>query len=202
MEYILDESTVDPDPILQFRKWYDEASAVQQNFPNAMSLATATPGGVPSVRIVLLKDVDSDGFVFFTNYNSRKSRELVQNPHAELCFHWSVMERQVRIGGVVERVSVEESEEYFRTRPRESQLGAHVSPQSEVIGNREELDRKMNEIAEAFKGKEVPRPGHWGGYRVKPLRIEFWQGRQARLHDRLLYTRTNNSAWKIQRLAP
>ncbi|MBI1803224.1 MAG: pyridoxamine 5'-phosphate oxidase [Ignavibacteriae bacterium] len=202
IERILDEQTVPPDPITEFKAWYDEATAVQPILPNAMSLATATPDGKPSVRIVLLKSFDAHGFVFYTNYNSRKSKELALNPNVELAFWWPMLEHQVRIEGVVEKVSSQESDEYFQTRPRESQIGAHASPQSDVIATREELDRRMEMLEKQFAGKLVPRPPHWGGYRVKPSRIEFWQGRQSRLHDRIVYTLRGNGSWKIQRLAP
>ncbi len=202
VERTLDERTAHPDPIIQFKEWFDEASAVQPILPNAMSLATAAPGGKPSVRIVLLKHADAHGFVFFTNYNSRKGKELGLNPSVELCFYWPELERQVRIEGVAVSVSAEESDEYFRTRERTSQIGAHVSPQSEEIAGREELDRKMEDLEKHFEGKEIPRPSYWGGFRVKPSRIEFWQGRQARLHDRLVYTRLVDGSWKIRRLAP
>ena len=202
IERTLDERTVHPDPIVQFQQWYDEAIVVHPIHPDAMVLATSTSDGKPSVRTVLLKNADTRGFVFFTNYHSRKGKELAHNPNVELCFYWHSLERQVRIEGIVEKVSAGESDEYFRTRPRESQLGAHVSPQSDVVASREELERKMTALEKQFAGKEIPRPQHWGGYRVTPSRIEFWQGRQARLHDRILYSRTSDGSWKIQRLAP
>jgi len=201
-ERTLDEKSVHRDPIIQFQQWFDEASAAQPIHPNAMSLATASTSGKPSVRIVLLKQVDARGFVFFTNYGSRKSRELESNPSVELCFHWPAFERQVRIEGIPEKVSPAESDEYFKTRPRGSQLSTHASSQSETVANREELDAKMALLEKQFEGKEIPRPAHWGGYRVKPVKIEFWQGRQARLHDRILYTKSKDGGWRIERLAP
>lgn len=199
---ILDERTIDPDPIVQFQKWFREANRVKINLPNAMSVATASRSGQPSVRMVLLKDFDHDGFVFFTNYNSRKGRELLENPRVELMFWWGALERQVRIGGKIEKVTRRESDEYFHTRPRESQIGAHASPQSESIGSREELERKADELGRKFSGKQIRRPRNWGGYRVRPVSIEFWQGREARLHDRILYTKSKGTHWKILRLAP
>jgi pyridoxamine 5'-phosphate oxidase len=198
----LDKLNVDADPIKQFHVWYDEAEQTGITLPNAMTLATATRDGIPSARIVLLKKVDEKGFVFFTNYNSRKSVELLHNPRAALVLHWQLLERQVRIEGAIEKVSDGESDEYFHLRLRESQIGAIVSPHSEVIENRESLDRKAKELLHIYEGKTIPRPSYWGGYRVIPERIEFWQGREARLHDRIVYERSQATAWKINRLAP
>jgi pyridoxamine 5'-phosphate oxidase len=198
----LDKLNVDADPIKQFHVWYEEAEHAGITLPNAMTLATATRDGVPSARVVLLKKVDEKGFVFFTNYNSRKSVELLHNPRAALVLHWQPLERQVRIEGTIEKVSDDESDEYFHLRLRESQIGAIVSPQSEVVENREELERKVKELQRTYEGKTIPRPSYWGGYRVIPARIEFWQGREARLHDRIVYERSKDAVWKIFRLAP
>lgn len=201
MPNALDEQSIHSDPIVQFRRWYESASA---NVPlhSAMALATVSDEGVPSMRMVLLKGVDEEGFVFYTNYVSRKGRELARNPRAALLFHWQVMERQVRIEGMVERVSDAESDAYFRTRPRESQISAIASPQSEYIASREDLERMHGEIEKKFGKGEIPRPAHWGGYRLKPIRIEFWQGREARLHDRIVYERQSGGKWIMSRLAP
>src|SRR5687768_17223500 len=167
-----------------------------------MTLATADAAGVPSARVVLLKGLDRGGFVFFTNYKSRKGLELEVNPRAALCFYWQALERQVRVEGAVERVSRTASEEYFRTRPVEAQLGAWVSEQSHEIPSRAELDRRISQYTARFAGGPVPTPEHWGGYRVVPSRVEFWQGRPSRLHDRLVYERTEAGGWTIRRLAP
>jgi len=198
----LDILNVDADPIKQFHAWYEDAEHAGIALPKAMTLATATRDGVPSARIVLLKKVDEKGFVFFTNYNSRKSVEMLHNLRAALVLHWQPLERQVRIEGTIEKVSDDESDEYFHLRLRESQIGAIVSPQSEVVENREELERKAKELLRTYEGKTIPRPSYWGGYRVIPARIEFWQGREARLHDRIVYERSQATAWKIIRLAP
>ncbi len=174
----LDESTVEREPVRQFRGWFDDAIA----------LATATSDGRPSARVVLLKEVDERGFVFYTNYRSAKAKELEENPRGALVFYWLGLDRQVRVEGTVERVSAQESDEYFKTRPRESQLGALASPQSDVIESR---DVRL-----------IDRPAHWGGYRLKPERVEFWQNRPGRLHDRILYERQTDGSWTISRLAP
>jgi len=197
----LTEADIDPDPIKQFQIWFDQALAANILEPNAMTLATATKEGIPSARIVLLKGVSDRGFVFYTNYDSHKGRELTENPHAALVFLWQALERQVRIEGTVEKVSDEETEAYFHSRPRASQLGAWVSQQSQVIPNREVLDQQLAELAQKYQDQEIPRPPHWGGFRVVPRAIEFWQGRPSRLHDRLRY-RLNNNQWTIERLAP
>jgi pyridoxamine 5'-phosphate oxidase len=198
----LDEKTVDPDPLQLFRRWFDEAIASGSRLPDAMTLATATKDGKPSARMVLLKQVDDQGFVFYTNYNSRKSRELDENPNAALVCYWVGLDRQVRVEGSVERVSAAESDEYFKTRPRESQLGALASPQSEVIESREFLEKRFQDFEGMYRDRSVSRPAHWGGYRLKPERIEFWQNREGRLHDRILYERQPDESWIIKRLAP
>lgn len=199
----LDETSVDRDPLRQFRSWLEQALSAGLREPNAMTLATATPDGIPSARIVLLRGFDERGFVFYTNYSSRKGSELAANPRAALVFYWAELERQVRIEGSIERVTAEESDAYFRTRPRGHQLGAWVSEQSRVIAGRDELERELSEIEIRFSGQEVPRPLHWGGYRVLPSVIEFWQGRPNRLHDRLRYRRLAESdGWALERLAP
>jgi pyridoxamine 5'-phosphate oxidase len=197
----LDERVIDRDPINEFKRWFDDAVASGMKLPEAMTLATATPDGTPSARVVLLKSVDTDGFVFYTNYSSAKARDLEANPAAALVFYWSQFDRQVRVQGVVEHVTPEESQAYFRTRPRESQIGAWASPQSEVIENRETLEARVAELEEIYGDREIECPEHWGGYRVKPTRIEFWKGRLGRLHDRIVYER-DGAGWKISRLAP
>jgi pyridoxamine 5'-phosphate oxidase len=198
----LDEKTIDPDPIRLFRRWFDEAIASGSRLPDSMTLATATKDGRPSARMVLLKQVDDDGFVFYTNYESNKARELDENPRAALVFYWTQLDRQVRVEGRVERISAAESDEYFRTRPRDSQLGALASPQSEVIEGREVLEQRFRDLDAIYRDREVERPEHWGGYRLKPERIEFWQNREGRLHDRILYERQPDGSWTIKRLAP
>ena len=191
-----------PDPIVQFKRWYEEALAARLEKPDAMTLATASTEGHPSARIVLLKTVDEAGFVFFTNYKSRKARELAENPWASLVFLWDPLGRQVRIEGPVEKTTLEESDDYHHNRPRGSQLGALVSRQSEVITNREALDQRLDKLTIRFEGKEIPRPDFWGGYRLRPTTIEFWQHRDNRLHDRLRYCRQETGPWVIERLAP
>ena len=197
----LAERDADPDPIRQFERWFADAVSAQVPEPNAMTLSTSTRDGVPSARIVLLKGVDADGFVFYTDYRSRKGAELAENPLAALTFLWKEIERQVRITGAVARVSTQESEAYFRTRPPGSRLGAWASHQSSVIANREQLDARLREVTERFADGEVPLPPHWGGFRISPDEIEFWQGRPDRLHDRLLYRR-GERGWEISRLSP
>jgi pyridoxamine 5'-phosphate oxidase len=197
----LDEKDVSRDPIDEFARWFAEAQAAAVEEPNAMTLATATPDGRPSARVVLLKGFDQRGFVFFTDYRSRKGEELEANPHAALAFHWAEVERQVRIEGTVTRTSLEESELYYRTRPLGSRLGAWASHQSRTIASREELEAELREIERRFSGPDVPLPPHWGGYRVTPESLEFWQGRESRLHDRIRYLR-DGERWKIERLSP
>ena len=197
----LDEHEVDRDPVRQFSLWFDQAVAAQLREPNAMTLATAPRDGVPSARIVLLKEFDERGFVFFTNYASQKGRELAENPHAALVFFWNDLERQVRIQGTVERVPTAESEAYFKVRPVKSRYGASVSPQSSTIPGRKWLEERMAALEAEFGEQGPPRPEHWGGYRLAPQAIEFWQGRRSRLHDRVLYTREAEE-WSITRLAP
>ena len=201
----LDEVGVSPDPFQQFSKWFDQARKAELQEPNAMTLATVAPGtdglARPSARIVLLKGFDARGFVFFTNYESRKGQELAANPLAGLLFHWVALEREVRIEGRVDKVSGEESDAYFASRPRGSRIGAWASPQSQVIRDRQWLEDEFAETAETFKD-DAPRPPHWGGYRLAPEVIEFWQGRHSRLHDRIVYRLQPDGAWKIERLAP
>ena len=198
----LREADVDPDPLRQFRTWFAQAVAAGVPQAEAMTLATATPDGRPSARLVLLRGCDERGFVFYTNYESRKGRELAANPRAALVFFWQPLHRQVRIEGHVERVTPAQSDAYFRTRPRDSRLGAWVSPQSQVIPGREFLERRLEELQERHGGTEVPRPPYWGGFRVVPETIEFWQGRGGRLHDRLCYRKAPPTGWVLERLAP
>ncbi len=198
----LDENVIDRDPIKQFQLWFNDAIAARLTLPEAMTLATATTEGKPSARMLLLKQVDHNGFVFFTNYQSAKAVELDTNPYAALVFYWPQLERQVRIEGKVDRTSAEESCEYFQTRPRESQIGAWASPQSEVIPGREVLVQRAKELETFYRDREIDCPEHWGGYRLAPDRIEFWKGRIGRLHDRILYEREADGGWSIKRLAP
>src|SRR5271165_5134319 len=197
----LTEAEVDPDPIQQFSKWFAEALNAEVPEANAMSVATVGPNGRPSSRILLIKDFGPHGFSWFTNYESRKSHELQANQFAALLFHWIELERQVRIEGRVERLSEAESDAYFHSRPVKSRLGAHASAQSEPIASREALELQYAETEKRF-GDNPPRPPHWGGYRLIPDAIEFWQGRPSRLHDRLLYTRQTDNRWLISRLSP
>lgn len=196
------ETEVADNPFLQFGDWWQQAIESEIDEVNAMTLATASLEGVPSARIVLLKAYDEKGFVFFTNYESAKGQELAENPKASLLFFWKELERQVRITGLVEKVSTAENDEYFLSRPTGSQVGAWASPQSHVIENRSWLENRVKELDVKFKTEPLTRPAHWGGYRVKPVIIEFWQGRSSRLHDRIQYTLQDNGGWKIERLAP
>jgi len=197
----LTENGVENDPIAQFARWYGEAQAVVKPLPEAVALATATPAGHPSLRMVLLKGFDAHGFVFYTNYRSRKGRELARNPRAALLFYWGEFERQVRIDGRVEKLMARESDEYFATRPRGSQLSAWASPQSALVAGRGPLERRFAAFARKYPDA-VPCPPHWGGYRLVPEALEFWQGREDRLHDRILYRRVRGGRWRIERLAP
>jgi len=197
----LDEKTIDRDPIRQFQLWFNDAFAAGLPLPEAMTLATATPDGRPSARMVLLKQVDHDGFVFFTNYRSAKAEELDANPYAALVFYWAKLDRQVRVEGSIVKTSAQESCDYFKTRPRESQIGAWASSQSQAISSREVLEQRARELEALYLDREVDCPEFWGGYRLKPERIEFWKSRVGRLHDRILYQRDANG-WSITRLAP
>lgn len=204
-DYMLEELTetaAAPNAITQFTAWWHEALASNIDEVNAMTLATCTPEGVPAARIVLLKGYDDNGFVFFTNYESQKGQELAANPRATLLFFWKELERQVRITGLVQKIGAGESDDYFNSRPEGSKIGAWASPQSHVIESREWLNARVEQLTAQNAGKPVERPPHWGGYVVKPVSIEFWQGRPSRLHDRLLYTLQDNGQWLIERLAP
>ncbi|MEN9272737.1 MAG: pyridoxamine 5'-phosphate oxidase [Gloeomargarita sp. DG02_4_bins_56] len=194
--------TADPDPWVQFQQWFAEACAAPIREPNAMTLATVDAQGHPDARIVLLKGFDPQGLQFFTNMNSAKGRELAQQPQAALVFWWEPLERQVRFRGEVTPLPPELSDAYFRQRPRDSQLGAWASPQSQVIPNREVLEQRFAQLAQEYAEREIPRPPHWGGYRLAPHTIEFWQGRPSRLHDRICYHRQPAGTWRQTRLAP
>lgn len=197
----LSEADVDHDPIRQFGKWFDEALKAHVPEANAMSVATVSAEGKPSSRILLIKEFDARGFVWFTNYASRKGQELAANPHAALLFHWIELERQVRIEGRVEKIAAEESDAYYDSRPLLSRLGAIASEQSRPADSRAALEKRFAEVQQQY-GDHPARPPHWGGYRLVPEAIEFWQGRSSRMHDRVLYTRTEDGAWRIQRLQP
>jgi pyridoxamine 5'-phosphate oxidase len=197
----LDKADVDPDPIVQFHEWFEKVIDADLHEPNAMVLATATRDGRPSARTVLLKGYDEQGFVFYTNYEGRKARELETNPICALLFYWGELERQVRIEGRASRLSGEESDTYFAGRPRGSRLGAWASEQSRSVEDRSILEERLRALETEYEGRDIPRPLFWGGYRVEPDTIEFWQGRENRLHDRLVYLR-NEGGWKIVRLQP
>jgi pyridoxamine 5'-phosphate oxidase len=198
----LSEKDVHPDPLKQFDRWWQEAVHSDLEEVNAMTLATATADGMPDARIVLLKGFDENGFAFFTNYNSAKGHQLLENPRASLVFFWAALERQVRLSGLVRLAAAAANDAYFNSRPEGSRIGAWASPQSEVIESREWLEKKEEKLKNELKGDTLRRPAHWGGYVVKPTRMEFWQGRPSRLHDRILYTLGSNGQWKIERLAP
>jgi len=198
----LDVADVDPDPVAQFHRWFEDARRAALLEPNAMTLATSTADGIPSARVVLLKEADARGFVFFTDYRSRKGEELAANPRAALVFLWKEIERQVRVSGTVERVSREESDTYFQSRPLGSRIGAWASRQSAVISGRDWLEGEVARIASAHDGEAIPLPPHWGGFRVIPHALEFWQGRESRLHDRLHYRRGVADEWVVERLSP
>ncbi len=196
------ESQLDPDPIVQFSKWFDEALKAQISQPNAVALATVGSEGAPSVRIVLVKSFDQKGLVFGTNYSSRKGRDIAQNPKASMVFFWEPLERQVRFDGPIEKTKRSESQQLFHARPREAQISAWASLQSDVVASRQALEKAQKLMASKFSHGPVPLPASWGGYRLKPATIEFWQGRAGRLHDRLVYLRQADGSWKIQRLQP
>lgn len=198
----LREQDADPDPLRQYATWFQQAAAAGLRAPEAAAVATATSDGAPSVRMVLVKETDVDGFVFYSNYTSRKGNELAANPRAAMLFYWDPLGRQVRIEGQVERISAAESAAYVHSRPRASQLSALASPQSAVIENREQLERWVAELAARYEGGELPIPDRWGGFRLVPETIEFWQHREDRLHDRLRYSRGQDGRWVIERLAP
>ena len=197
----LNEEAVDENPFEQLGNWIEEAIDAQILDPYAMTISTATPNGIPSSRVVYLRGIYERGLVFYTNYNSQKGKELQQNPTIALNFYWAEVERQIRIEGIVEKFSAEASDKYFAERPRESQLGAWASSQSEEISSREELKQRLIDYQTQFEGEEVPRPPHWGGYLVKPNYFEFWQGRPSRLHDRIYYKKSGDN-WKLGRLMP
>jgi pyridoxamine 5'-phosphate oxidase len=198
----LNETDVDANPMRQFDKWFNEAINFKVHEPNAMTLATATHDGRPSARIVLLKGFNDDGFKFYTNYLSRKGKEISKNPLGALVFHWGDMERQIRIEGTIDKLDRDYSEKYFHSRPKLSQIGAVASPQSQEITSREELEQRMAQLEIEYADSTVPKPSFWGGYVLRPRLIEFWQGRRSRLHDRIVYKKTDNKNWKIVRLAP
>jgi len=197
----LSKEELSPDPFLQFEAWFKEANETEP-IPNAMSLATVSNSGAPLMRTVLLKLFDDNGFVFFTNYKSKKAEHISENPNVAVLFNWVALERQVSINGVAEKVERSESLKYFMGRPRGSQLGAWVSDQSSVLSSRKILEMKLDEIKRKFADGEIPLPEFWGGFRIKPKRFEFWQGRPNRLHDRFLYSKIDDESWKIERLAP
>lgn len=199
----LDQSEISDHPIQQFKNWFNKAKEAGVDEPNAMTLATCTTDGKPSARVVLLKGIEQEGFIFYTNYNSRKGVELAANPNAALVFLWQSLHQQIRIEGEVRKITSDQSTKYFQSRPKGSQIGAAASPQSEVIPDRAFLEQKVNKLSLQYKDVTIlPRPAHWGGYLLRPNVIEFWQGRTSRLHDRLRYTLIENGTWKVERLAP
>lgn len=202
MSRTLSETDLDKSPFVQFGRWFDEARKLQPQMPESMTVSTCGTDGIVSSRICLLKDFDEHGFVFYTNYNSRKGSQLSENPRISLCFYWVVPDRQVRIEGVAVKTTAEESDAYFATRPRGSQLGAWTSNQSSVIPGRGDLEHRFRELEANHRERQVPRPPHWGGYRVIPIEIEFWQGRPDRLHDRFVYRLREPKDWVIERLSP
>ncbi len=197
----LSETDVEENPVKQYAKWFQEAVDSEILDPYAMCLSTATKDGIPSSRIVYMRDIIEDSFVFYTNYNSQKGIEIYENPHASLNIHWGPLDRQIRIDGIVTKVDQQVSDNYFNARPKASKIGAWASKQSNELASREELENRVKELQKEFKDKEVPRPDFWGGYQLNPIRIEFWQGRPSRLHDRIVYERKNNQ-WKTARLSP
>lgn len=197
----LSESAAGMDPIRLFRHWFDEAAKSSVFLPDSIAVATSSRDGRPSVRMMLLKGIDERGFVFYTNFESRKAREMTENPHAAFAIHWAILQRQIRVEGSLEKLSEQDSAAYFRTRARGSQIGAWASKQSSVLADRQELERRVREVEARFRGKEIPLPPFWGGYRLVPERIEFWQGRANRLHDRLEYT-WEDGEWSRLRLSP
>ena len=199
---VLSREMLAPDPLRQFEQWFNEACKAEVPEPNAMSLATVAADGQPTLRTVLLKLFDHDGFVFFTNYSSRKAQQIAENQRVALLFPWITLARQVAITGIAEKISVSESARYFASRPRDSQLGAWISQQSSVLSSRQLLMMELDKIKTKFLNGEIPLPDFWGGYRVRPASIEFWQGQTSRLHDRFLYTHQNDGSWSIERLAP
>lgn len=199
---VLDESMTDADPVSQFERWFKEAVEAKVNEPNAMTVSTVGNDKRPSSRILLLRNFNSNGFIFYTNYNSRKGKEIAENPYASILFFWPELERQVRIEGKLRVQDKSGSDEYFMSRPRSSRLGAWASPQSEVIADRKALDDVLEELTKEFDGKEILRPEWWGGYVLDPDRFEFWQGRPSRLHDRICYIKQNDGSWHVSRLAP
>ena len=200
--HYLRKNLVDPNPIKQFQNWYREAQVIVPNLAEAVTLATASAQGKPSARMVLLKHFDNDGFIFFTDYRSQKGKELSENPRAAMVLHWRQLQKQIRITGDVKRISLEESRIYFKTRPRGSQIAAHTSKQSQVVDNRTQLEKNYQSVSEQFQEGEIPLPSQWGGFRLNPSIIEFWQHRENRLHDRLLYSRKSKDEWLLQRLSP
>ncbi|MFK7905193.1 MAG: pyridoxamine 5'-phosphate oxidase [Chitinophagales bacterium] len=199
----LSEKEAKTNPFEQFNTWFEEALDSEIREPNAMTIATVSSDGHPSARIVLLKGYSEEGFIFYTNYESRKGKELAKNPYIAILFFWDILERQIRIEGKIERLSTEVSDNYFNKRPKSSRIGALASPQSQVIADRNIIEENMQELSKKYEDTEfIPRPGHWGGYIVVPSMIEFWQGRQSRLHDRLQYSLLEDGSWKMERLAP